>query len=120
MEEKIILNLLAQIHISNKSDFMFVKPSLITGHVIWYEHMLCLKFLHKEIFFQYVQNNKTADNDWFRLESNKEGTRWFGKCWFIHNLLKYEFDIEFDVSKCLFYYIQKHCIILLLKEVCIL
>lgn len=48
--------------------------------------------------FQYVQNNKAADNDWFRLESNKEGTRWFGKCWFIHNLLKYEFDVEFDVS----------------------
>ena len=29
----------------------------------------------------YVQNNKEADTDWFRLESNKEGTRWFGKCW---------------------------------------
>lgn len=48
--------------------------------------------------FQYVQNNKEADNDWFRLESNKEGTRWFGKCWYIHELLKYEFDVEFDVS----------------------
>lgn len=24
--------------------------------------------------------------------------RWFGKCWHIHDLLKYEFDIEFDVS----------------------
>ena len=24
---------------------------------------------------QYVSNNKEADNDWFRLESNKEGTR---------------------------------------------
>lgn len=47
---------------------------------------------------QYVQNNKGADNDWFRLESNKEGTRWFGKCWYIHNLLRYEFDVEFDVS----------------------
>lgn len=23
--------------------------------------------------------------------------RWFGKCWYIHDLLKYEFDIEFDV-----------------------
>ena len=23
--------------------------------------------------------------------------RWFGKCWHIHNMLKYEFDIEFDV-----------------------
>ena len=24
--------------------------------------------------------------------------RWFGKCWLVHNLLKYEFDVEFDVS----------------------
>ncbi|XP_054443567.1 ubiquitin-fold modifier-conjugating enzyme 1 isoform X2 [Pteronotus mesoamericanus] len=23
--------------------------------------------------------------------------RWFGKCWYIHDLLKYEFDIEFDI-----------------------
>ena len=23
--------------------------------------------------FQYVQQNKTSDSDWFRLESNKEG-----------------------------------------------
>ena len=50
------------------------------------------------LFFQYVQNNKDSDNDWFRLESNKEGTRWFGKCWCIHELLKYEFELEFDVS----------------------
>lgn len=48
--------------------------------------------------FQYVENNKKADNDWFRLESNKEGSKWFGKCWYVHNLLKYEFDVEFDVS----------------------
>ncbi|KAG2470140.1 UFC1 enzyme, partial [Polypterus senegalus] len=48
---------------------------------------------------KYVENNKTADNDWFRLESNKEGTKWFGKCWHIHELLKYEFDVEFDEIK---------------------
>ena len=47
---------------------------------------------------QYVSQNKDSDNDWFRLESNKDGTRWFGKCWYIHNLLKYEFNVEFDVS----------------------
>ena len=46
---------------------------------------------------KYVSTNKAQDNDWFRLESNKEGTRWWGKCWHIHNLLKYEFDIEFDI-----------------------
>lgn len=48
---------------------------------------------------QYVGQNKEADNDWFRLESNNEGTRWFGKCWYIHDLLKYEFNVEFDVSR---------------------
>jgi len=48
--------------------------------------------------WKYVENNKAADIDWFRLESNREGTRWFGKCWYIHELLKYEFDVEFDVS----------------------
>ncbi|NP_001153342.1 ubiquitin-fold modifier conjugating enzyme 1 isoform X1 [Nasonia vitripennis] len=46
---------------------------------------------------KYVENNKKADNDWFRLQSNEQGTKWFGKCWYIHNLLKYEFDIEFDI-----------------------
>jgi len=46
---------------------------------------------------KYVEQNKAADNDWFRLESNKEGTRWFGKCWYVHEMLKYEFSIEFDI-----------------------
>lgn len=58
-----------------------------------------MKALSKFVFnFQYVQNNKESGTDWFRLESNKEGTKWFGKCWYMHNLLKYEFDVEFDVS----------------------
>ena len=52
--------------------------------------------IHKYAF-QYVENNKIADTDWFRLQSNELGTKWFGKCWCIHNFLKYEFDIEFDV-----------------------
>jgi ufm1-conjugating enzyme 1 len=50
-----------------------------------------------QALIKYVETNKQQDNDWFRLESNKEGTRWFGKCWYIHELLKYEFDVEFDV-----------------------
>lgn len=44
-----------------------------------------------------MKNNKEADNDWFRLESNKEGTKWFGTVWTFVDQLKYEFDIEFDV-----------------------
>ncbi len=45
-----------------------------------------------------MKNNKEADNDWFRLESNTEGTRWWGKAWTIQDMLRYEFDIEFDVN----------------------
>eukprot|EP01117_Protostelium_nocturnum_P006831 TRINITY_DN2451_c0_g5_i1.p1 TRINITY_DN2451_c0_g5~~TRINITY_DN2451_c0_g5_i1.p1 ORF type:complete len:154 (+),score=33.43 TRINITY_DN2451_c0_g5_i1:124-585(+) len=45
----------------------------------------------------YVTQNKEADNDWFILEANKTGTRWTGKCWYIYNFLKYEFELQFDV-----------------------
>ena len=45
----------------------------------------------------YVNKNKENDNDWFRLESNKDGTKWWGKCWYVMNLKKYEFKIEFDI-----------------------
>jgi len=34
-----------------------------------------VRFLYNCVALQYVENNKAADNDWFRLESNKEGTR---------------------------------------------
>mmetsp|Transcript_26095 Transcript_26095/g.36729 ORF Transcript_26095/g.36729 Transcript_26095/m.36729 type:complete len:184 (-) Transcript_26095:1860-2411(-) len=46
---------------------------------------------------KYVQINKEADNDWFYLESNKSGTRWTGKCWYISNFRKYTFDLEFEI-----------------------
>eukprot|EP00050_Salpingoeca_kvevrii_P018349 m.73115 g.73115 ORF g.73115 m.73115 type:complete len:175 (-) comp8024_c0_seq1:143-667(-) len=46
---------------------------------------------------QFVENNKKADMDWFRLESNADGTRWFGKCWTVVDLERYEFDVEFDI-----------------------
>lgn len=63
------------------------------------EKDLWVKRLKEEYqaLIKYVKNNKEADNDWFRLESNKEGTKWFGKCWYIQNFLKYEFEIEFDI-----------------------
>ena len=35
---------------------------------------------------KYVENNKEADNDWFRLESNSDGTKWWGKCWHMHEV----------------------------------
>lgn len=26
---------------------------------------------------KYVQSNKASDSDWFKLDSNKEGTKWY-------------------------------------------
>jgi len=45
----------------------------------------------------FVKQNKETDNDWFELESNKLGTRWTGKCWYIHEFKKYEFELEFEI-----------------------
>lgn len=53
-----------------------------------------------------MQSNKDAGTDWFRLESNKEGTKWFGKCWVMNNLLKYEFNVEFEVRKYIKFYLR--------------
>ncbi|CAN6560525.1 unnamed protein product [Malus baccata var. baccata] len=48
--------------------------------------------------FEYTQMNKSNDNDWFRIfAANPEGTRWTGKCWYVYNLLKYEFDLQFNI-----------------------
>ncbi|CAD5124229.1 DgyrCDS12524 [Dimorphilus gyrociliatus] len=50
-----------------------------------------------QALIEYVNKNKQEDNHWFMLESNEIGTRWFGKCWYIHEMLRYEFDVEFDI-----------------------
>ncbi len=50
-----------------------------------------------QALIKYIQQNKATDSDWFTITSNKEGTKWSGRCWYIHNLLKYDFAFEFDV-----------------------
>lgn len=44
-----------------------------------------------ETLITFINNNKSNDNDWFRLESNTDGTRWFGKCWYYHKMIKLVF-----------------------------
>ncbi len=39
--------------------------------------------------------NKDEDHDWFNVESNEDGSKWNGKCWYIHNFVRYEFDLQF-------------------------
>ncbi|MQL87278.1 hypothetical protein Taro_019792 [Colocasia esculenta] len=46
----------------------------------------------------YSGMNKANDNDWFRISAaNPQGTRWTGRCWYVHNLRRYEFDVQFDI-----------------------
>jgi hypothetical protein len=35
-----------------------------------------------------IESNKEKDADWFRIEANDDGTRWFGKCWHYQNMAK--------------------------------
>lgn len=41
--------------------------------------------------------NKQSDTDWFTIKPNKEGTVWEGKCWYIYELIKYEFDFNIEI-----------------------
>jgi ufm1-conjugating enzyme 1 len=45
----------------------------------------------------YVRKNKENDTDWFSVESNADGTEWRGKCWYVHELIRYEFDLRFTL-----------------------
>lgn len=51
---------------------------------------------------EYVKMNKEAGSDWFKLEANKTGTRWTGKCWVMHNFKRYEFELEVCLASCTF------------------
>ncbi|VDN54983.1 unnamed protein product [Dracunculus medinensis] len=50
-----------------------------------------------EALIAFININKANDSDWFRLESNNDGTRWFGKCWYYHEMVRYEFEVDFDI-----------------------
>ena len=45
----------------------------------------------------YVEHNKENDNDWFEISSDESGLKWTGKCWHYEDLLKYEFNVEFEI-----------------------
>ena len=56
-----------------------------------------LKEEHKALI-AFTKMNKSKDDDWFRISAaNPEGTRWTGNCWYVHNLLKYDFDLRLDI-----------------------
>ena len=51
-----------------------------------------------QALIKYIEINKASDLDWFTIKpTNKEGTHWEGLCWYIHELIKYEFKFQFDI-----------------------
>lgn len=49
------------------------------------------------VLIEYIKMNKEEDNDWFTIESNCDGTKWTGKCWIVHDLIRYEYKLEFEI-----------------------
>jgi len=48
-----------------------------------------------QALIHYINMNKATDVDWFTIKpTNKDGTHWQGKCWYVHELIKYEFDFQ--------------------------
>ena len=45
----------------------------------------------------YIEINQSDDNEWFTIEPDDSGLHWRGKCWYIHELVKYEFALEFEI-----------------------
>ena len=46
---------------------------------------------------KFVEINKANDRDFCEISCNDTGTRWEGKAWFVYKLLRYEFDLQFEV-----------------------
>ena len=51
-----------------------------------------------KILIQYITNLKKEGQQWFHVEPDIDGIKWKGKCWFIYNMSKYEFDLQFEVT----------------------
>lgn len=45
----------------------------------------------------YVDENKANDTEWFTIDCNDEGTKWFGECWHVHNMNTYRFKLEINI-----------------------
>jgi ufm1-conjugating enzyme 1 len=45
----------------------------------------------------YVELCKEQDNEWFNIEPDETGINWSGKCWYIHELVRHEFILNFEI-----------------------
>lgn len=76
-------------------------PSTHLNYVILVVMVLADKCLlgaqELQALIKYISLNKEGDTDWFTIQPKNGGQSWEGKCWYVHNLIKYEFDFRFDI-----------------------
>merc|ERR1719401_1072743 len=58
-----------------------------------------IKRLQEELqtLIKYAEINKNNDNDWFKVFPEDDGKKWTGTCWYIHDLHKYQFKLQFEI-----------------------
>lgn len=59
--------------------------------------MKILNPLFLEALLEYVEKLKASEEDFFTIESDDLGTKWFGKCWIFHFHQKREFAFEIEI-----------------------
>jgi ufm1-conjugating enzyme 1 len=46
----------------------------------------------------YIEEGKRGNTDWFRIEAvDDAGLQWRGRCWHVHEYVRYEFDVAFEL-----------------------
>lgn len=45
----------------------------------------------------YIKENKSKDNDWFKLTPKENGTKWEGTVTYVHDLVRYTFKLQFEI-----------------------
>lgn len=57
-----------------------------------------IRLLPRAVYLTHARIYRTLHRDLCAYAfSFLAGTKWAGKCWIVHNLLKYEFDLEFEI-----------------------
>ena len=46
-----------------------------------------------ECLISYITKSQEEDNVWFNIEPDDTGLVWRGRCWYIYELIRYEFDM---------------------------
>ena len=95
----------AAVHVQSIRPYVYVCLQELTALIQYIKYNKRL-VLHTECFLGWVTMTLrlmdtmlacSNDADWFSIKSSKDGLHWNGRCWYIHELLRYEFEFEFEV-----------------------